>query len=611
MRSSAGLAWVSLAALLGTSVISAQTLNNQSLSGKFFFRYVSIGSDSSGNATDPRSLLGALTFDGNGNYSFTGQEVIGAAAAAASATGTGVYSVDPAGNVTMDSPIRAGDKVNARLSVEALIGSGTETTDNTFDMLVAIPAPTGAAALTGPYWVVTLEFPGGLVANARNTFFNMNSAGLGQLVAMSVYGHAATLLSGAPTTQQVTGATYTVASDGTGTLSFGTASTSALLSGGKNVYLSADGNVLIGGSTAAGSHDMLIGVKAIANPTASSWTGTMWTSGLRYESATSQPAWISNVGSLAARVAGSNTIYQRLKALGAGTTDFTAVNPYALNTGGSLTVELSQVGLGAGGMFVEAAIDPTDPGGFEIDFGAPMASLSGSGVFLNPQGVASAASFAPAGNPISPGEFVALFGTGLAKSNLTATPPYPATLNGVTVLIDGKAAPVYFVSAGQINCLVPYSLTGATATIEVQNSGANSNTVTVPVAATSPGVYSLDQSGTGAGAIEHANGALVSAADPAVAGETVVVFLTGMGAVTPTLTDGTASTGTPQHQTPLPTVYVADQPATVNFSGLTPGFPGLYQLNVMIPLSLSSTGNLPLAISTANAFHDQVYLVVQ
>ena len=310
-------------------------------------------------------------------------------------------------------------------------------------------------------------------------------------------------------------------------------------------------------------------------------------------------------------MAGSTTSYRRLKALGAGTTDFTAVNPYALNTGGSLTVELSQVGLGAGGTFVEAAIDPTDPGGFEIDFGAPVTALSGSGVFLNPQGVASAASFAPAGNPISPGEFIALFGAGLAKSNQTATPPYPSTLNGVTVLINGKAAPIYFVSAGQINCLVPYGTTGGTATIQVQNSGTNSNTVTVPVAVTSPGIYSLDQSGTGAGAIEHANGAVVNAANPAVPGETVVVFLTGMGAVTPTLTDGTASTGNPQHQTVIPTVYVADQQATVNFSGLTPGFPGLYQLIVIIPMSLSSTGSFPLAISTANAFHDQVYVVVQ
>ena len=337
----------------------------------------------------------------------------------------------------------------------------------------------------------------------------------------------------------------------------------------------------------------------------------MWTSGLRYESAAGQPPWIGNVGSLAARVAGANTIYQRLKALGEGTTDFTAADPYSLNTGGSLTEELSQIGLGAGGTFVQAAIDPTDPGGFEIDFGAPVTALSGTGVFLNPQGIANAASFAPAGNPISPGEFIALFGTGLAKSTLTGAPPYPPTLNGVTVLINGKAAPIYFVSAGQINCLVPYSTAGATATIQVQNGTASSNTATVPVAVTSPGIYSLDQSGTGAGAIEHANGTVVNAANPAAAGETVVVYLTGMGAVTPAIADGTASTGTTLNQTVMPTVYVADVQATVHFSGLAPGFPGLYQLNVTLPMSLSSAGNFPLAIGTANAFHDQVYIPVQ
>src|SRR5580698_11332853 len=113
MRSEAALVCAFFAGLFVTSVISAQTLTNQSLSGKFFFRYISIGSDSSGNATDPRSLLGTITFDGNGNYSFTGQSVMGAAAAAI-ATGTGTYAVDPAGDVTMDSPLRAGDKVNAR-----------------------------------------------------------------------------------------------------------------------------------------------------------------------------------------------------------------------------------------------------------------------------------------------------------------------------------------------------------------------------------------------------------------------------------------------------------------------------------------------------------------
>ena len=109
-----------------------------------------------------------------------------------------------------------------------------------------------------------------------------------------------------------------------------------------------------------------------------------------------------------------------------------------------------------------------DPGAYEIYFGVQAPARSGTGVFLDPLGVTSAASFAPAGNPIAPGEFIALFGSGLAKSLQTASVPYPKTLNGVTVTINGTAAPLYFVSTGQINCIVPYSTTGPTASIVVQ-----------------------------------------------------------------------------------------------------------------------------------------------
>ena len=53
-------------------------------------------------------------------------------------------------------------------------------------------------------------------------------------------------------------------------------------------------------------------------------------------------------------------------------------------------------------------------------------------------------------------------------------------------------------------------------------------------------------------------------------------------------------------------VLVAGQPATVLFKGLAPGFPGLYQFNVTLPTFLGSTGSLPLAVQTLNAYHDQV-----
>ena len=199
-----------------------------------------------------------------------------------------------------------------------------------------------------------------------------------------------------------------------------------------------------------------------------------------------------------------------------------------------------------------------------------------------------------------------LYGTGLAKSLQVAAPPYPSSLNGVSVLINNKPAPLYFVSPGQLNVLVPYATTGPTATIMVQN-GVNSNTVTVPVAATSPGIYTLDQSGSGGGAILHADYSLVNAAKPAIGGETVLIYLTGLGTVTPPVADGTAGTGSALHTADADlVVYVGGQQATVLFKGLAHGFPGLYQLNVTLPQFLKASGNLPLAIQTLNAYHDQV-----
>ena len=175
------------------------------------------------------------------------------------------------------------------------------------------------------------------------------------------------------------------------------------------------------------------------------------------------------------------------------------------------------------------------------------------------------------------------------------------------MLINNKPAPLYFVSPGQLNVLVPFATTGPTATIVVQNSGVNSNTVTVPVAATSPGIYTLDQSGSGGGAILHADYSLVNAAKPAIGGETVLIYLTGLGTVTPGLTDGTAGTITTLYRTDADVVvYVGGQQATVLFKGLAPGYPGLYQLNVTLPQFLKASGNLPLAIQTLNAYHDQV-----
>ena len=587
----------------------AQTLGNQTLNGKYYFRHLSLATGNSTlvTITEARSLIGTITFDGAGKYTFTGQQNIGTSAAAP-LSGMGAYTVDAGGFVSLDNPQRTGTKINARYSTEALLGSTTEGADTIYDLFIAIPAPAGGAALSGPYTTVSIDFPGASTANMRASQFNLASSGAGTLAPFSATGHAANL-GGRPQTQQVAGATYTMTADGSGTLGLGAATNAQLLSGARTLYVSATGNVILGGSTAAGSHDLLVGVKALTGATAATWNSTFWGAGLRVDST----AVAGYAGSVAARGQGKVTWTKRMKALGAGQFDFTGINAYTLAADGTGTVELTSVGLGAAGKaFVGASINNADPNAYELYFGVQIPSLSGTGVFIHPLGIVNAASFAPPGNPIAPGQFVTLFGAGLAASNQTGKAPYPAILNGVKVQVNGKDSPIQFVSAGQINFLVPYSTAGATATIVVQNNGATSNTVTVPLAPTAPGVYSLDQSGSGPGAILHADYSLVNAGNPAAAGETVLVYLTGVGVVTPSIADGTAGASNTLYKSNSDvTVLIAGKPATVTFNGLAPGFPGLYQLNVTLPTPLGVGGNLPLAIQTANGYSDQVDIPVR
>ena len=102
---------------------------------------------------------------------------------------------------------------------------------------------------------------------------------------------------------------------------------------------------------------------------------------------------------------------------------------------------------------------------------------------------------------------------------------------------------------------------------------------------------------------------------PAKRGETVQVYLTGLGAVNPKVADGVAAPGSPLSNLSLPpqqlTVYMNGEPSAVQFAGLAPGFPGLYQVNVTIPADLTALGQVGIAINTPDAFHDQVYIPIQ
>jgi uncharacterized protein (TIGR03437 family) len=603
--------------ILFSALANAQ-LSPASVKGRFFFRHLQFTTDSAvpPNITDARTALGSMTFDGVGRYVLAGQQTI-ANQPATNFAGTGGYTVDSGGVMTIGNPQRNSLSINARLGTEAIVGSTTESGDNTFDYFVAIPAPTipiSSNLFSGTYYVTSLEFPLSTGADARSAFFPVTPTSNGQFTAASGTGHALNINKGQIGTVSIAGSSYALTNDGSGTVSF---AINNFLGGIKNLYVSATGNIILMGSVIAASQDILVGVRAnTTTPSVKNWSGLFYTGGLRYDArypTTAGYVGASNAIPSLARLAS----YQRAHQIAMNPYDSTGYEPVTLNTDGTYTEGFNIAGLGtSGGSFVENNLaTQSDLQGFAISFGIQAPPLTGTGVYINPQGILSGATFAPTGGAIAPGEFLSIFGSGLSpdKTTTAATPPYPTGLAGATVRINDTLAPIALVSSNQLNVLVPYAVTGTAATLVVTAGGTASNSVTVPLAASAPGVFSQDSSGTGIGAILHANNSKVTAASPAKRGETISIYLTGLGAVEPPVPDGTAGGSNPTSKTVSPVaVYLNGQKATVVYSGLAPGSPGLYQMNVTIPSDLVlGTGNSVLAIQSSEGFNDTADVPIQ
>jgi uncharacterized protein (TIGR03437 family) len=605
-------------ALLG--VAQAQTYNNATLNARYYFRELYFVTDATGNPTDVRSAVGAIIFDGKGGYSVIATENIGNGMAT-SLTVNSTYSMSSNAALTIADPLKTSLNLNARYTGEAVFGSSSDATDNTFDFFIAIPEPAGGdnlKSLTGTYFVSTFEITGVSASTVRSALLlSLQPDGKGNIPGFNLNGHAANVNNGFPSVAFNKGATYTVNSDGSGALNFGTVDGTQYISGSKPIYISKSGNMFIGGSTDPGVADILIGVRAMPTTPAltnASWSGGFFTAGLRLQVDPTNPTSSCYTGGLNSN--GTVTLFtRRLRQTAVPSTfSFTGSQTYSVNPmDASVLAGDYDVGLGAAGLFVQSETSQMDYTGYEIGFGSAYPQFSGTGVFINPYGVVNAASNAPGGAPLSPGEFVTVFGSNLASATMQAGAPYPATLGGVGVTVNNIPAPIYLVSMNQINFLVPYAVTGSTANVVVKNSTGTSNTVTLPLSATSPGIYSVDYSGAGSGVVLHADYSLVSPTSPATRGETVLVYLTGLGAVKPAVADGVAAPSSPLSlvsANPL-IVYLNGEPASVQFAGLAPGFPGLYQINVTIPKDLTALGQVGLAINTPDAFHDQVYVSIQ
>ncbi len=218
--------------------------------------------------------------------------------------------------------------------------------------------------------------------------------------------------------------------------------------------------------------------------------------------------------------------------------------------------------------------------------------------------IGNAASYAV--GAVSPGENIVIFGTNVGPTPLatgTVTAGAFTTVAGNTqVLFDGVAAPVLYASAGQTSVMVPYGVAGrATTTVVVSYQGVKSAGVTFNVVATSPGIYTLNQSGTGPGAILNQDLLTVpTPATPAPKGSAVAVYMTGEG-LTIGNADGAIATSLKSPVANV-TATVGGVPAQVLYAGTSPGIVnGVMQVNVLIPAGAPSGGAVQIVITVGTA----------
>jgi uncharacterized protein (TIGR03437 family) len=219
-----------------------------------------------------------------------------------------------------------------------------------------------------------------------------------------------------------------------------------------------------------------------------------------------------------------------------------------------------------------------------------------------------------AGVPIAPGSLITIYGSNLADAvGQASTLPLPQQQSGAQVVLGNLSLPILYTSSGQLNVQVPFNTPVNT---QYQISVQRDNLVSLPeqlvVAQASPGVFTVNQQGTGQGVIfKHDGVTLAQPGTPANPGETVVIYCTGLGAVTPAIADGSPAPPSPLSNTVNPvTATVGGQNAPVSFSGLTPGFPGLYQVNAVMPAGVSGDA-LPLVLTVAGQTSPPVTLAVQ
>lgn len=261
-------------------------------------------------------------------------------------------------------------------------------------------------------------------------------------------------------------------------------------------------------------------------------------------------------------------------------------------------------------------------GAFLAKFQKTAAAVTGTGPRIFPDCVVNAANYV--GGGVAPGEIVTIFGSAMGPSELvplrvTGDRKLAVALADTRILFNGLPAPLVYVSDKQSSAIVPYAVAGKSSVdVQVEYQGMRSEAVTVPVLASRPGIFSLDGSGQGQGAILNEDGSLNSPSNPARRGSVITLYATGGGEAAPGVEDGQIlSNVLPRTSLPVSVFFdlgnnefqVPSKPGEVLYAGGASGsVAGLLQVNVRVPANAVATGNaVPFVITIGS--HWTVYQV--
>jgi uncharacterized protein (TIGR03437 family) len=242
--------------------------------------------------------------------------------------------------------------------------------------------------------------------------------------------------------------------------------------------------------------------------------------------------------------------------------------------------------------------------------GSAFISLTSSGVTVlpptyavsvAPPQITSVVSAADFKSPAAPGGLITVFGTALSPTNqATSQIPLPTALAASCLTVNGQPMPLIFVSPTQVNAQMPFQAVGNVVMV-VHTPGGVSPNFNLTVQPTAPAVFLSGSAGPLTDlptVVRQSTNLLVTDSNPVRLGDMLIIYLTGMGAVSPLVPNGTPGPqNPPANAINPPIVTLGGANLSVEYAGLAPGEVGVYQINAVVPPNAPQGASIPLIVT--------------